>query len=129
MRDWLILLSGFVSCFMAYGFTEYGMWTQMFVCMAWLVATIIVQEILIRRDDEMSIDIDEFLDQFEENYEFLYNAKDNVAGYDEAVDFGDEFIEKNPEFVAEFCKYRGDALTSDREVASFAFTLDDMGMI
>ena len=71
----------------------------------------------------MNINIAEFLHRFNAEYEFLYNAKGYVAGYDEALQYGDEFIKAHPEFVAEFNRYRGDILSSDREIASFAFAL------
>lgn len=76
---------------------------------------------------KFNLDIKKFLERFNANYEFLYNAKDRVAGYDEAVDYGDMFIGEHGDFVREFVLYRGDLLTSDREVAAFAFALDDMG--
>lgn len=67
------------------------------------------------------------MEQFKKEYDFLYeNAGAYVAGYDEALEFGDDFIKKHPEFVAEFVKFRGDYLTSDREVAAFAFALSAM---
>ena len=73
----------------------------------------------------MDINIDNFLKKFNEEYKFLYDNNDNVAGYNEAVDFGDEFIKKHNDFVAEFCRYRGDILSSDREVAAFAFAMEE----
>ena len=73
----------------------------------------------------MNINIDEFLKKFNEEYKFLYDHHDNVAGYSEAVDFGDEFIKKHKDFVTEFCRYRGDILSSDREVAAFAFAMEE----
>ena len=74
-------------------------------------------------DMTFNIPIDEFLKKFDEEYEFLYDNYDRVAGYEEALAAGDEFIQQHPEFVREFVQYRGDALTSDREVAAFAFAL------
>lgn len=78
---------------------------------------------------EFNIPIDEFLDKFGDEYQFLYGNYDRVAGYDEALAVGDEFICQHPEFVQEFVQYRGDALTSDREVAAFAFALSSYGAI
>ena len=74
----------------------------------------------------ININIQEFSRKFSNEYEFLYNNHDNVAGYHEAVQEGDKFIRENNEFVREFCKYRGDIITSDREVAAFMFALYDM---
>lgn len=73
-----------------------------------------------------NIDIDEFMDKFNKEYKFLYENSDRVAGYREALDYGDAFIDAHPDFVAEFVRYRGDFISSDREVAAFAFALDDM---
>lgn len=75
---------------------------------------------------EFNINIHKFLEQFNKEYDFLYDNYDNVAGYDEAVVAGDEFIKKNPKFVREFVEYRGDFISSDREVAAFMFTLKTM---
>lgn len=77
----------------------------------------------------INICIEDFLKKFNEEYAFLYEQHDNVAGFQEAVEFGDDFIPKHKEFVSEFCNYRGDFLLSDREVAAFMFALDSMGAI
>lgn len=68
------------------------------------------------------MNIKKFLDQFNKEYDFLYNH-DNVAGYNEAVAAFDEFLPTHKEFVGEFVKYRGDFISSDREAAAFMFTL------
>lgn len=73
------------------------------------------------------MDIAEFLEKFNKNYDFLYDHNDNVAGYYEALEYGEKIINEQPEFVREFVKYRGDFLSSDREVAAFGFTLSDFG--
>lgn len=74
-----------------------------------------------------NINTKEFLEKFNKEYKFLYENDDNVAGYDEALTFGDKFLEnpKNKNFVAEFVKYRGDFISSDREVVAFIFALSD----
>ena len=74
----------------------------------------------------MAINIHEFHRRFGEEYEFLYDNHDNVAGYREAVEAGDEFIRTHLDFVLEFAEYRGDYITSDREVAAFMFALGSM---
>ena len=73
-----------------------------------------------------NINIHEFARRFGNEYEFLYNNRDNVAGFSDAVREGDEFMKNHREFVSEFCKYRGDFITSDREVAAFMFALSSM---
>ena len=75
---------------------------------------------------KIGVDIKTFVERFEKEYAFLYENGNEVAGYYEAVEAGDEFIRNNPEFVEEFCNCRGDLLTSDREVAAFAFVLSDV---
>lgn len=72
----------------------------------------------------MNINIKEFKEQFDKEYDFLYNNYDRVAGYNEAVDSFDEFASNNKEFVGEFVLYRGDFVSSDREAAAFMFALD-----
>ena len=129
MKKVLLLLIALVLAIMMCGYVEDGRWMPGFICLGIITAMTVTLYIFDKGDTEMSVNINVFLKQFEKNYEFLYNAKNYVAGYDEAVEFGDEFIKQHPDFVKEFCKYRGDLLTSDREVASFAFTLDDLGLI
>ena len=124
-----MLLISFIVVLMGCGYVEEGKWIQGFICIGITASITIAIYILDKGDEEMSVNIDDFLKQFEKNYDFLYNAKGYVAGYDEAVEFGDKFMKRHPYFVKGFCKYRGDLLTSDREVASFAFTLDDFGLI
>ncbi len=75
------------------------------------------------------ININAFLKQFNKEYDFLYNARGDVAGYDEAVDFFDEFLKNHSDFVGEFAMLRGDMITSDREAAAFSFALVAMGAI
>ena len=74
----------------------------------------------------INISIDSFKQRFDEEYDFLYDHRDNVAGYYEAVDSFDEFLksEENARFVREFAAYRGDVVSSDREAAAFMFALD-----
>ena len=74
----------------------------------------------------MNININKFLERFNENYKFLYDNKDNIAGFNEALALGDKFIKEHSDFINEFNRYRGDILSSDREVVAFIFTLEDM---
>ena len=61
--------------------------------------------------ETISIDIEIFEKKFDEEYEFLYDNHDNVAGYSEAVAAFDEFLASNREFVSEFVKFRGDFIS------------------
>lgn len=76
----------------------------------------------------INIGIERFKQRFDEEYDFLYDHRDNVAGYSEAVDSFDGFLknETNASFVREFAMYRGDVVSSDREAAAFMFALDAM---
>lgn len=76
----------------------------------------------------MTINIHEFARRFQNNYNFLYDSRDYVAGYHEAVTAFDEFIksDNNAAFVREFNDYRIDFISSDREAAAFMFALDEM---
>lgn len=74
--------------------------------------------------ETLDIDISAFLKKFNEEYQFLYDNNDNVAGYAEALAAGNQFFEAHPNFIAEFARYRGDLLTSDREIAAFMFAFE-----
>lgn len=75
---------------------------------------------------EHKINIAKFLKKFNEEYEFLYDNRDMVAGYNEALDAFDDFTSKNKSFVTEFINYRGDFISSDREAVAFMFAMDSM---
>lgn len=73
------------------------------------------------------IGIQEFYNRFVENYNYLYDNYDQVAGYKEAVRcFDEELLPKYKWFVQKFAIYRQDCISSDREAAAFAFTFMDM---
>lgn len=74
----------------------------------------------------MTINIQAFLDYFNDEYDLLYDNDDNVAGYRDAVEAFDEFLKGHREFVSEFVKFRGDFISSDREAAAFMFALHDI---
>lgn len=71
-----------------------------------------------------NIDIKSFYEDFNKEYEFLYENNDNVAEYKEAAEAFDEFAENHREFIGEFVRYRGDFIASDRETAAFMFALE-----
>lgn len=70
------------------------------------------------------INIQAFLEKFLEEYEFLYENHDNVPGFQDAVEAFDESLVEHPIFIADFARYRGDPISSDREAAAFMFALD-----
>ena len=76
---------------------------------------------------EINVNIHKFIEQFGNEYEFLYNHHDRVAGYDEAVFEFDRLMETNDsfaQFVKAFVEFRQDYVSSDREAAAFMFALD-----
>lgn len=71
-----------------------------------------------------NINIEKFTKEFEQEYDFLYENNDRVAGYNEAIEAWESFAENHREFIREFVLYRGDFLSSDREVAAFMFAME-----
>ena len=81
----------------------------------------------------VKINIHEFAKKFNEEYDFCYEHYDRVAGFGEAVKAFDDFLNGDvggfKNFVAEFVKYRGDIVSSDREAAAFMFAMESMGAL
>lgn len=77
----------------------------------------------------MKITMNMVMNKFNEVYTFLYNNEDKIPNYKDMVALGDRMIGTHDKFVTDFIKYRGDFLTSDREVAAFAYAVlgIDMG--
>ena len=75
------------------------------------------------RMNQFDINIHRFANKFSDVYEFLYDHHDEVLGFVGAMEFGDWFIKNFPDFTRKFTDYRGDILTSDREVAAYGFVL------
>lgn len=73
-----------------------------------------------------NINMEKFCEQFQKEYNFLYDCRGYVAGYDEAVSAFDRFQSDHADFVREFAQYRGDVVSSDREAAAFMFALDSL---
>ena len=76
--------------------------------------------------------IKEFVEQFNKEYEFLYNAHCNdkeVCGEKEAMYYADSWMNHhaNQKFMLDLIAYRGDCFTSDREMMAFGFTLEEFG--
>lgn len=73
-----------------------------------------------------NIGMEKFCEQFQKEYNFLYDCRGYIAGYDEAVSAFDRFQIDHADFVREFAQYRGDVVSSDREAAAFMFALDSL---
>ena len=73
--------------------------------------------------NQFDINIHRFVNKFSDVYEFLYDHHDEVLGFVGAMEFGDWFIKNFPDFTRNFTDYRGDILSSDREVAAYGFVL------
>ena len=69
---------------------------------------------------QMKTTMNMVMNKFNEVYTFLYNNEDKIPNYKNMVALGDRMIGTHDKFVTDFIKYRGDFLTSDREVAAFA---------
>ena len=77
---------------------------------------------------KISINIHEFMHKFGEEYDFLYENRNNVVGYSEAVAEFDYRMKHDKQFnkmVCEFVAFRKDFISSDREAAAFMFTWAD----
>lgn len=74
-----------------------------------------------------AINIQDFLEKFNDEYKFLYDSNGTVCGEKEAVKAFDGFVKQHGDFVREFVAFRGDFISSDREAAAFMFALDSMG--
>lgn len=74
--------------------------------------------------------IKKFIRQFNKEYEKMYDSKDKVRDYKEAVQYFDTHLEEKwfKNLLSPFVLERGDAVTSDRECAAFVFTLKYFGL-
>lgn len=66
--------------------------------------------------------------KFNEEYDFLYQNYDRVAGFDEAVAFFDNGGVPS-EILRELSNYRHDLIVSDRECGALVFALNSLGYI
>lgn len=71
----------------------------------------------------------ELPEKYDEQYNRLYEAMNNVEGYATALEIGDKFINDNEKLISQFIKERGFSPNSDRQIAAFAFALVDVGLI
>lgn len=69
----------------------------------------------------MNITMEMVLDKFNEVYSFIYDSEDKIPNYQDMIALGDKMIRSHDKFVEDFIRYRGDILSSDREVAAFAY--------
>lgn len=71
-----------------------------------------------------------FIRQFNKEYEKMYNSKDKVRDYREAVQYFDTHLEEKwfKNLLNSFVLERGDVVTSDRECAAFVFALKFFGL-
>lgn len=68
--------------------------------------------------------------EVEENYIYLYNNYDNYNFYDEAIEIFDNYFEvAHKDFLAAFANYRGDFISSDREIVAFISALYETGTL
>lgn len=69
---------------------------------------------------------DELTEQYIKEYDFLYDNYDNVAGYREALDAGERFLKQYGKNELYHKWLDGELLTSDRELAAFAFAIFEL---
>ena len=74
----------------------------------------------------MAYDMERLGREFVHMYDYLYDADDEVEGYRSAMAYGDQLINDHHQVIKEFAEYRGDVLSSDREVAAFGFVFWDL---
>lgn len=80
----------------------------------------------------MNINLNELLQAFNSEYNFLYDANARgqyVAGQREAAAEFDKTIRTSEQFknlVCDFVTLRNDFISSDREAAAFMFALDSL---
>lgn len=80
-------------------------------------------------DKEVSDDMANLVNLFDEAYKYIYERNDDVDFYKCAVSFGDELIRQHHPLVAEFNTAREEPMLSDREVAAFAIAASELGMV
>ncbi len=73
--------------------------------------------------------VSQIIEKLNIHYDRIYQSRDNVDGYAEAVRLGDKFINENPDFMGKLVNQRQDFISSDRETAALAFALADLGVI
>ena len=75
--------------------------------------------------------VEELTEEFNKVYDILYKSRDTVASspsYKEALNEGNKFFEEHPAYLIELARYRGDVLSSDREIVAFIMALRNLTM-
>lgn len=71
-----------------------------------------------------NINISQFAEQFQKEYDTLYENDCADEGMKFAVWAFNDFAKKHKDFISEFVKFRGDFISSDREAAAFMYALE-----
>ncbi len=71
-----------------------------------------------------NINISQFAEQFQKEYNILYESDCADDGMRFAARAFDAFAKKHKDFISEFVKFRGDFISSDREAAAFMYALE-----
>lgn len=80
-------------------------------------------------DKEVSDEMAELVNLFDETYKYAYDRNDNVDYYRVAFELGELLIKQRHPLVSEFVKAREDFIMSDREVMAFGYAVAELGMV
>jgi len=92
-------------------------------------------DIITINEDINIFDIKKIYESYQNNYGFLYEHDDNVAGYREALEFYENehealFHDENfKKYMFALCTLKQDGFTSDREIVALMFALSDYGVL
>lgn len=86
-----------------------------------------VEELRTMAEKLEALPVEKIGDRFGNEYEYLYQHRDRIAGYADAVQAGDEILTAMHGTPLEnqfrrLIEYRQDLITSDRECAALAWT-------
>ena len=80
-------------------------------------------------DKEVSDEMAELVNLFDETYKYAYDRYDNVDFYRVAFELSKLLIKQRHPLVSEFVKAREDFIMSDREVMAFGYAVAELGMV
>ena len=80
-------------------------------------------------DKEVSDEMAELVNLFDETYTYAYDRYDNVDFYRVAFELSKLLIKQRHPLVSEFVKAREDFIMSDREVMAFGYAVAELGMV